>query len=121
MSPTKIIFGAGLLTKDQICNAVDDVKPWFDTLTESKHLVSEINTSALYGQSEEYLGQLNFGSQFAIDTEVLGGMGPPSTKETVIAQAKASLSKLGVKNVRYYASVGEPIFVSHLHKWAYTS
>lgn len=100
MSPTKLIFGAGLFTKDQGCNSVDDVKPWLDALVKSKHLVGEINTSAMYQQSEEYLGQLNFGAHFAIDTKLPGQFGPPATKETVIAQAKASLSKLGVEKVR---------------------
>ncbi|KAI7786124.1 aflatoxin biosynthesis ketoreductase nor-1 [Diaporthe eres] len=56
MSPTKLIFGAGLFTKDQGCNSVDDVNPWLDALVKSKYLVGEIDTSAMYQQSEEYLG-----------------------------------------------------------------
>lgn len=113
MSPTKLIFAAVLFTKDQGCNSVGDFKPCLDTLFEIKHLVSEINTSAMYQQSEEYLGQLNFGSQFAIETKLPGQFGPPATKETVIAQAKASLSKLGVYKVRRCTSFSVPIlFVS---------
>lgn len=113
MSPTKLIFGAGLFTKDQGCNSIDDAKPWLDALVESKHLVSEINTSAMYQQSEEYLGQLKFGSQFAIDTKLPGQFGPPATKETIIAQAKASMSRLGVEKVRCYtpASVPKPFIL----------
>ncbi|KAK7713045.1 hypothetical protein SLS63_012188 [Diaporthe eres] len=99
MSPTKLIFGAGLFTKDQGCNSVDDFKPWLDALVESKHLFDEIDTSAMYQQSEEYLGHLNFGAHFGIGTKLPGQFGLPATKETVIAQAKASLSKLGVEKV----------------------
>lgn len=101
MSRPKLIFGAGLFTKDQGFNSVEDVKPWFDTLLESRLLVNEIDTSALYQQSEEYLGQLNFGSHFDISTKLPGQikLDQPATKETVIAQTKESLNKLDVKKV----------------------
>lgn len=71
-----------------------------------KQLASEIDTSAPNGESEEYLGQLGFGSLLAIGTKLPGNMGPPATKETVIAQAKAGLRKLGVEKVSDSPSAG---------------
>ncbi len=92
MAAPKLIFGAVLFTKDHGANSAEDVKPWLEALLESKAkgLVSEIDTAPSYQQSEEYLGQLDFGSHFAIGTKVPGAANPhqPATKETVIAQAK---------------------------------
>lgn len=101
MTAPRLIFGAGLFTKDQGFHSIEDVKPWLDALRESKHLVNEIDTSALYMQSEEYLGWLKFGSEFAIGTKLPGLFKPDqlSTKEAVIAQTKESLRKLGVEQV----------------------
>lgn len=101
MTTPKLIFGAGLFTKDQGYNSVNDVEPWLEVLLESKHLVSEIDTALLYQPSEEYLGRLQFGSHFAISTKLPGVAKPdqPATKATVIAQTNESLSKLGVEQV----------------------
>lgn len=103
MATPKLMFGAGLFTKDNGYNSAEDTRPWLDALLESKAegLLAEIDTAAIYQQSEEYLGRLQFGSHFAIDTKVFGGSNPhqPATKEAVIAQARGSLSRLGVKQV----------------------
>lgn len=103
MTTPKLIFGAGLFTKEYGYNSTEDVKPWLDVLLEdkAKGLVSEIDTAAAYQQSEGYLGELKFPSNFAIGTKVFGGANPaqPSTKDAVIAQAKDSLSKLGVQQI----------------------
>lgn len=103
MAAVKLIFGAGLFVKDHGFNSAEDVKPWLETLQESKAkgLVNEIDTAAAYQQSEIYLGELGFGSQFAIGTKLFGGANPhqPSTKDDVIAQAKESLAKLKISQV----------------------
>lgn len=103
MAAVKLIFGAGMFTKDHGFNSAEDVKPWLDTLQENKTkgLVNEIDTAAAYQQSEVYLGQLNFGSHFAIGTKLFGGSNPyqPSTRDNIIAQAKDSLAKLKISQV----------------------
>lgn len=110
MATLKLIFGAGMFTKVHGFNSADDVKPWLDALLENKAkgLVTEVDTAAAYQQSEGFLGQLKFGSHFAIGTKLFGGSRPdqPSTKENVIAQAKESLAKLHVNQVTSnYASL----------------
>lgn len=62
-STPKLIFGAGLFTKDNGYKSAEDVKPWLYILLESKAkgLVGAIDTAAAYQQSEEYLGRLDFG------------------------------------------------------------
>lgn len=103
MAAVKLIFGAGMFVKDHGCNSAEDVKPWLDTLLENKAkgLVNEVDTAAAYQQSEIYLGELNFGSHFAIGTKLFGGSNPhqPSTKDNVIAQAKESLARLKISQV----------------------
>ena len=104
MAPTpKLIFGAGMFTTEFGYKTADDVKPWLDAVLDSKAqgLVSEVDTAAAYQQSEEFLGQLQWGEHLAIGTKVFGGAHPQlsSTKEGVIAQAEESLRKLGVKQV----------------------
>jgi hypothetical protein len=108
MATPKLIFGAGLLNKDHGFDSAEDVKPWLEVLLESKKLVSEVDTSILYRQSEEYLGQLKFGSHFAIATKLPGESKPDelATKETVIAQAKGSLRRLCVYQVFCCLSTG---------------
>ncbi|KAG6355035.1 hypothetical protein INS49_004116 [Diaporthe citri] len=103
MPAPKLIFGAGLFTKDYGYNSAEDVKPWLDVLLDNKAkgLVNEIDTAAAYQQSEGYLGELKFPSHFEIGTKVFGGANPaqPATKDAVVAQAKDSLSKLGVQQI----------------------
>lgn len=101
MTTPKLIFGGGNFIDNFGINSVEDAKPWVDVLLETKHLVSDIDTSALYGRSEEYIGQLNLGSHFSIATKLPGQARPDqlSTKETVIAQTKERLSKLNVDKV----------------------
>ena len=98
MAAPKLVFGAGLFTKDHGFNSNEDVKPWLDVLLDNKAkgLVNEIDTAAAYQQSEGYLGELKFPSLFEIGTKVFGGAHPaqPPTKDAVITQAKDSLSKV---------------------------
>ncbi|KAI4596290.1 hypothetical protein KJ359_005419 [Pestalotiopsis sp. 9143b] len=100
MSTPKIYFGTGLFSKDQGYNSAEDIKPWLDTLSENKDIISGLDSAVAYQECEEWLGQLQAGSQygFTIDTKVTGGLHPvlAATKENVIAQAKESLTKVGV-------------------------
>ncbi|ETS86724.1 hypothetical protein PFICI_00552 [Pestalotiopsis fici W106-1] len=101
MSAPKIFFGAGLFNKNHGYNSADDIKPWLEPLLESKDIISGIDSAVAYQECEEWLGQIKLGSQygFSIDTKLSGGGHPAlvATKENVIAQAKESLSKIGIE------------------------
>lgn len=101
MPSPKLIFGSGLLTKEHGINSAQDCKPWLNALLDNKGLINEIDTAAAYQQCEGYLGDLKFPSHFEVSTKVFGGAHPaqPASKDAVIAQAKDSLSKLGVQQV----------------------
>ncbi|KAG8158155.1 hypothetical protein KVR01_011916 [Diaporthe batatas] len=103
MPAPKLIFGSGLFTKEHGYGSAQDCKPWLDVLLDNKAkgLINEIDTAAAYQQCEGYLGDLKFTSHFEIGTKVFGGAHPaqPATKDAVIAQAKDSLSKLGVQQI----------------------
>lgn len=100
MSTPKIYFGTGLFSKDQAYNSAEDIKPWLDTLSENKDIISGLDSAVAYQECEEWLGQLQAGPQygFTIDTKVTGGLHPvlAATRGNVIAQAKESLTKVGV-------------------------
>ncbi|KAI1880168.1 hypothetical protein JX265_001789 [Neoarthrinium moseri] len=101
MSAPKIYFGAGLFSKDQGYNSVEEIKPWLAVLSESKSIISSIDTAVTYRECEEWLGQLKVDAQFGfpIDTKLTGGPHPAlvATKDNIIAQARESLSKTGAK------------------------
>ena len=108
MATPKLILGAGIFTAEQGFKSAEDVRPWLEALRESKHLVNEIDSAYLYQQSEEYLGQLKFGSEFAIDTKLPGQAKPGqlATRKTVISQTRESLDKLGVEQVTSWPPAG---------------
>lgn len=104
MSMMRIDFGAGVFMPDLGFESADDVRPWLDLLLESKDIANGLDSAVAYGECEEWLGQLNVGSQygFAVSTKLPGGVHPTqvSNKENILAQARHSLSKVGVKQVR---------------------
>lgn len=109
-TPPKLIFGAGLFTKDNGINSAEDVKRWLEILLQNKPLVNEVDTAFVYQTSEGFLGELQFPSQFAIGTKLPGGISPqPSSKEVIIAQAKESLRKLGAEQVCDYRAILLPV------------
>lgn len=57
----------------------------------------KIDTAALYGESEEYLGKAKGGDKFVIDTKTKGGFGGKghASKDIIIAEAKHSREMLG--------------------------
>ena len=67
----------------------------FDALDEAG--CSKLDTAALYGKSEEILGQENAGKRFTIDTKHKGGFAGSgyATKENIVAEAKNSRETLG--------------------------
>lgn len=103
MSMPRVYFGAGLLAKEHGYNSAEEVRPWLDVLLDNKDIISGLDSAAAYHECEQWLGQLNVGSQygFPVVTKLPGGFHPVqvSNKETVIAQAKESLNKLGIKQV----------------------
>lgn len=103
MGMPRIYFGAGLLAKDHGYNSAEEVRPWLDALLDNKDIISGLDSAAAYYECEQWLGQLNVGSQygFPVMTKLPGGFHPVqvSNKENVIAQAKESLNKLGIKQV----------------------
>ena len=99
----RIYFGAGIFLKDLDYNSAEDVRPWLDVLLENKDIISGLDSAVVYGECEEWLGQLDVGSQygFPVSTKLPGGVHPflVSNKENILAQARESLSKVGVKQV----------------------
>lgn len=62
-----------------------------------KNGCKKIDTAALYGESEEYLGKAKAGDKFIIDTKTKGGFGGSgyASKENVLAEGKHSREMLG--------------------------
>jgi hypothetical protein len=99
----KIYFGAGVFMKDLGFTSAEDVKPWLDALLENKGIINGLDSAVAYCDCEVWLGQLDVGSQygFPVSTKLPGGVHPflVSNKENILAQARESLSKVGVKQV----------------------
>lgn len=85
------------------CNSAEDVSRLLDVIEE--YGIKEIDTAAMYGESEKLMGEAKAPSRFLIGTKLAGGGSPvPSTKDAVIAQGKESLRKLGTDQVCKAAS-----------------
>ncbi|KAE9362652.1 aflatoxin B1 aldehyde reductase member 2 [Stipitochalara longipes BDJ] len=71
-----------------------------------KNGVNHLDTGRLHGNAEERLGNLKAGTDygFNIDTKWVGGFFDPTsiTKERIFADAKDSLSKLGVTKIHTF-------------------
>lgn len=97
MAAPTIVFGGGILTPPYVKDA-DEVEEYLNLLEELG--VKIIDTAALYGESEKFLGETKAASRFTIDTKHPGFMNPEvSTKDVVIASGKESLKKLGTSQV----------------------
>lgn len=100
MAAPTIVFGGGIFTPPYV-NSADEVQEYLDLLPELG--IKTIDTAALYGQSEKYLGEKEAHKKFTIDTKHPGIMSEePSTKDVVVASGKESLKKLGTSQVRSY-------------------
>ncbi|KAF2480353.1 NADP-dependent oxidoreductase domain-containing protein [Neohortaea acidophila] len=69
----------------------DDLPEIFNLLEKYRY------TAALYGDSEEYLGKVDAGKRFVLDTKTRGDFGGPvhATRQTVVAEGKQSRELLG--------------------------
>ncbi|KAK0334890.1 hypothetical protein LTR59_013640 [Friedmanniomyces endolithicus] len=102
MSGIKNAFGGG---------AINEGRSFADPklLAEAMDLLEKgdckiIDTAALYGKSEELLGQAKAGDRFTIDTKAKGGFGGAghATKDTIIREAENSKKMLGCNVDIYY-------------------
>lgn len=100
----ELLFGGGGIGSPSPNNefeSADGVVKLFETF--KKHGVTAIDTARAYGASETVIGESKAASQgFTIDTKWAPGVfpGQPSlTKDLIIANAKDSIQKLGVKQV----------------------
>lgn len=97
MTAAKLVFGGGIFTAPYV-PSVDEVREYLDLLEEFG--IKVIDTAAVYGDSEKFLGETKAASRFTIDTKNPGAMNPePSTKDVVVAAGKESLKKLATSQV----------------------
>ncbi|EEA27391.1 hypothetical protein TMatcc_004322 [Talaromyces marneffei ATCC 18224] len=105
MAPTtnnvKIIFGGAAFNTNygSTADKVSEVLAWLE-----KEGIKTIDTSEVYGDSEELLGAANAaGKGFIIDTKIGGGLaGVKSSGERVVKAAAESLRKLNTDSVDVY-------------------
>jgi aryl-alcohol dehydrogenase-like predicted oxidoreductase len=103
MAPTtnnvKIIFGGAVFNTQYgfTADKVSEVLSWLEN-----EGIKTIDSSEVYGDSEELLGAANAaGKGFIIDTKIGGGLAPvESSGERVVKAAEESLSKLKTDSVR---------------------
>lgn len=81
-----------------------------------KEGITTIDTSEVYGDSEELLGAANAASRgFVIDTKLGGGLSRvESSKENVVRAAEESLKKLGTDAVRISSFLISPFWGSKI-------
>jgi aflatoxin B1 aldehyde reductase len=95
-SGIQIVYGGAAVGDPTKFSSDSDIKPYWEVL--DKHNVTKIDTAHLYGNSETFLCQVKAGDKYTLDTKWLGGFGPGNvTKDKMIASAKDSIKKLGVK------------------------
>ncbi|KID84878.1 aflatoxin B1 aldehyde reductase member 3 [Metarhizium guizhouense ARSEF 977] len=93
----QIIFGGGSF----LSGSVDEVQKWLEMAADAGFNI--IDTAALYGASEQLLGEAGAASKFTIDTKHPGGLGDQfSTKDVVIASCRESLKTLKTDSVDVY-------------------
>src|ERR1700744_3014748 len=94
----KVVFGAAAIGNRAPWVEADYNENAFEILLKQK--VNPLDSAQLYGESEKRLGELKAGDRFVIDTKWMGGWQPGwATKENIVNSAKASIEKLGVKQV----------------------
>ena len=75
MPGIQYIFGGGGIRAGRGFGDPKTLQEAFDVL--EKNGCKKIDTAALYGESEEYLGKAKAGDRFVIDTKTKGGFGGP--------------------------------------------
>ena len=99
MSGLTIVFGTAGFTSGHNYPTPSDAKVVLDAV--EKNGVTHIDTAQLYGESEQFLGELNAGDRFNIDTKAQGGFDPNNSlkPENLYKNARLSLERLKVKQV----------------------
>ena len=88
------VFGAGCINDGRAYTTASQLPELFSILKAGG--CTHIDTAALYGTSEELLGQAGAGQHFTLDTKTKGGFIPGyATKENVIKDAENSRKLLG--------------------------
>ncbi|KAK4545791.1 hypothetical protein LTR36_002745 [Oleoguttula mirabilis] len=88
------VFGGAAVGEGRGFPTVEAAKEAFDIMEKGD--CKTVDTAALYGKSEELLGQAGVAKRFVVDTKHKGGFQPGyATKENVIADAENSKKMLG--------------------------
>jgi aflatoxin B1 aldehyde reductase len=97
-SGIKVVFGAASIGNRDPWISEDYLSKAFKILLDNG--CDTLDSAQLYGESEKRLGELKAGEKFTVDTKWLGGWnGGWATKENIVSTGKASLEKLGMKQV----------------------
>ncbi|ROW06928.1 hypothetical protein VMCG_04114 [Cytospora schulzeri] len=100
MATPNVVFGTSIFKSEKGFNT-QKVKDML-AIIEAQGITT-LDTSAVYAESEQYLGEANASTHFTIHTKLPGFAGPkPSTKDMVIATGKESLKKLKTTQVDVY-------------------
>jgi len=94
MSGIKVVFGSAGVNPGAAFGSPEALQDVFDVLEKGN--VKNIDTAALYGQSEEILGKAGAGKRFTLDTKLKGGFGNGSSKDVIQSEATNSKKMLGV-------------------------
>lgn len=93
-SGIKVVFGGAGVGEGRGFQTPEATSEAFDILEKGDCKI--VDTAALYGKSEEILGQAGVGKRFTVDTKHKGGFQPGyATKENVIGDAENSKKMLG--------------------------
>lgn len=94
MPGIQYIFGGGAIREGRGFGSVEALHSLFDIL--EKNGCKKIDTAALYGESEEYLGKAAAADRFVIDTKTKGGFAGSgyASKENIVKEAEHSKKML---------------------------
>ncbi len=100
------VFGGAGVNPGQAFGEPKGIEELFKALAEGG--CSHIDTAAVYGQSEELLGQAKAGDRFVIDTKTKGGFGGNATKDVINSEAANSKKMLGHNVDIFYIHAPDP-------------
>lgn len=100
MSPVELSFGGGAFHTEETFGSIEKMKEAISILQAEG--IKYIDTAAIYGESERFLGELDASKTHTIDTKYPGGFAGASSKEKIIATANESLKKLQTNHVDVY-------------------
>lgn len=102
MAGIDYVFGSGGIRAGRGFGDPSVLSQVFEIL--EKNGCKTVDTAALYGESEEYLGKAGAAGKFIIDTKTKGGFGGEgyATKEKIIEEANQSKKLLGTNVDVFY-------------------